>query len=228
MNRWGLAAAVVAALALATAAGSFAATDGSTLHGGDTLGGSGGGDNSTEAAGGGVGGSGVPVGVPVPGFGGGLGGSSPLFGAVFAVALLVCAGLAVALTGDDDRAPPPDGRTDESADDESGGEDSSGSLDVDPRYGTPEDNTVVRAWSRVTEAAGADESRTPGETARAAADRGLPSDAVATITEQFRAVRYDREPVDDRRAETAAEALERLEREGNGDDPPDVDRGEDR
>lgn len=140
--------------------------------------------------------------------GSGAGGVSPLFVAVFVGALVASAVLAVVLTGDDDRADaPPRPSTEGPADPRP---------TVDVRYGTPEDNVVVRAWERLGDAVGADDAETPGETARRAADSGVPRDAVAALTDHFRAVRYGDEPLDDDRRRDANEALDRLD----GEDEP--------
>jgi hypothetical protein len=127
----------------------------------------------------------------------GSGGVSPLFVAVFVAGLIASGALALVLTGDDDRAPPP----------ESGPSD-----DPDPRpavdvsYSTPDDSAVVRAWTRLASAAGSESTETPDETAQRATEAGLPRDAVDRVTDHFSAVRYGGRPADEERRERAASA----------------------
>ena len=140
----------------------------------------------------------------------GTGGVSPLFVAVFVGALLASAGLALVLTGDDDRAPPP----------ESGpGDDPDPRPAVDVSYSTPGDSAVVRAWTRLATAAESGPTDTPDETARRATEAGFPRDAVDRVTEHFSAVRYGGEPADEaRRERDARDAIEAFDRAADGDD----------
>lgn len=134
----------------------------------------------------------------------GSGGISPLFVAGFVGALLTCLALAVALTGDDDRAPPPT---------PSGGSDEGPLPPLAVRYGRPADSAVVRAWERLAGAADSDPTETPAETARRAADAGLPRDPVQRLAGSFRAVRYGGRPPDEpERERDARDALAALER----------------
>jgi len=137
----------------------------------------------------------------------GSGGVSPLFVAVFVGGLVASAVLALALTGEDDRAPLP--------------EKGPGDGDGDPRpavdvsYDTPPDSVVVRAWERLATAVESEPTDTPSETARRATDAGFPRDTVDRVTDHFSAVRYGGEPADqghrERDAREAIEAFDRVE-----------------
>jgi hypothetical protein len=210
MNRESVVVALLAVLALAAAAGSFAASDAPSLTGSDTLQGSADSD-STAGDGGGPDGPELGGWVSLPVLGVPPGGSSSILGVAFVLAVLVCGGLAVALTGDDDRAPPPDSQAETAETDENGA--STRHAAVAPAYERPPDSAVVQAWSRLADEACVEETQTPGEAARHAAQQGLPDDAVRTIAEQFRAVRYGRADADERRERSAAAALEELDRE---------------
>jgi hypothetical protein len=210
--------ALLALVALVTAAGSLGGTDQPTLYSGTT---------PTEP---------MPTGPPpaAPGNGtdatdsrqvadettavppdesGGDGGVSTLLIAGLVGGLLVAAALAVLLTGDDTRAPP----RDESGDDGPAGPPRP---TVDPAYDPPADGAVVRAWRRLRDRAGADESATPGETAAAAVDRGYPDEAVERVTRGFEAVRYGRQSPTDEQERGARRLADRLDadRDGNGGD----------
>jgi len=84
----------------------------------------------------------------------------------------------------------------------------------------PEPPASVReAWDRLQAdlgVAGAD-GRTPGEIARAAISRGLPADAVRSLTRSFREVRYGGRPDDGERVSTARQAYERIRSTLRGD-----------
>jgi hypothetical protein len=212
VNRESVVVALLAVLALAAAAGSFAASDTPSLTGSDTLQGSADSD-STAGDDGGPDGPSFGAWVSLPALGVPPGGSSSILGVAFVLAVLVCGGPAVALTGDDDRAPPPDSQAETAETDGDGASSHRGTVRL--AYERPGDSAVVRAWSRLADEAGIEETQTPGEAARHAADEGLPGDAVRTIAEQFRAVRYGRADADERRERSAAAALEELDREGD-------------
>lgn len=111
----------------------------------------------------------------------------------------------------------------------SGGDDRPGS---DPRSGgraapaadddpePPEPPASVReAWERLQAdlgVTGAD-GRTPGQIARGAISRGMPADAVRSLTRAFREVRYGGRPDDGERVATAREAYERIRTALKGD-----------
>ncbi|WP_257628067.1 transglutaminase TgpA family protein [Haloplanus salinarum] len=60
-------------------------------------------------------------------------------------------------------------------------------------------------------------TRTPGEIARYAVDRGLPAESVRTLTEAYRDAEYGRDPPDERRLARVREAVRRLrEAAGSG------------
>jgi len=91
--------------------------------------------------------------------------------------------------------------------------------------------TVREAWSRFpgyVPGVGRVETRTPGELARSAVAAGLPADAVETLTDAFRRVRYAGGVGDDTRT-AALSAFARLDESGDGaadgdtDDEPGVD-----
>ncbi|MFB6162456.1 MAG: DUF4129 domain-containing protein [Halococcoides sp.] len=69
--------------------------------------------------------------------------------------------------------------------------------------------TVEEAWLELVGLVGASETRTPGEIARSAIDRGLPAEPVRTITRAFREVVYGGRPRDRRRSD-AIDAHERI------------------
>lgn len=199
--------ALLAVLALAVAAGGFTTGGGGPLVTSDTDLGEG---------------TGAPSRVPMPSSTGGGGGGSGLLGAVGAagdgggsvllvVGFLVALGglvvLAVALTGDDERAPRPE--TDEVA------ETADPRPVVEVQYRAPEDSLVVRAWERLATATGSGSAETPGETARSATAAGLPRETVERLAEGFRAVRYGGEPPESRE-DAARDALAAVERR---DDP---------
>jgi hypothetical protein len=147
-----------------------------------------------------------PLFVPEFDFGGGddgggtaAGGSLPP--AVLAVVVLALAGAAVLayrLTGDDVRAARP------SPDD--GG--TASPWPADPTL----PNAVYRSWYQLARRSPVERhpSATPGEVATAAVDDGLPADAVATVTDEFRRARYADVPVTaaaERRVHRAADRL---------------------
>ncbi|MFB6150396.1 MAG: DUF4129 domain-containing protein [Haloarculaceae archaeon] len=205
--------ALLAVFALASAAGSFEGADGGRITGDATLverSGSHGGGAAPGAPKGSNGGSAV-------GSGGstataqhtGGGGVSPLFVALLVGALVACGVLAVVLTDDDVRAPRPDEEAPEDGDEQS-------VPAVSLSYDAPPDNAVIRAWRSLSRATGDDDSRTPEETERVAAERGFPGGAVATVASHFRAVRYGDESVDERRRRAVADAVERLDADARG------------
>jgi len=186
--------ALLAAVALVTAAGSFDAVDGPSVSGDSTPGesvqrqqggsapptpsregarGSYDGDDQTTAA-----------------SGSGGGGVSALLVAALLGTLVVGGVLVVFLTDDDARAPAGGG--------EPGDDRDPPTPAVSPDYESPPDSAVVRAWRTLADRADADETATPGETARAARDRGLPRDPVDRVTRHFEAVRYGRAAADER------------------------------
>lgn len=141
----------------------------------------------------------------------GSGGVSPPFVAVFVGALLASVVLALALTGDDDRAPLPENGP--------GDDDSDPRPAVDVSYSTPDDSAVVRAWTRLASATESGPTDTPEETARRATEAGLPRDAVDRVTDHFSAVRYGGEPADqERRERDSRDAIEAFDRVEDGDD----------
>jgi hypothetical protein len=73
--------------------------------------------------------------------------------------------------------------------------------------------TVEEAWSAMTDRVPARDRRalTPGEYARRAVGRGLPSGAVATLTRLFREVRYGGRPEDDDRTAAARDAYDDID-----------------
>jgi hypothetical protein len=134
-------------------------------------------------------------------------GVSPLFVAVFVGGLLASGLLALALTGDDDRAPAPPESPDPT--------DPRPTVEV--RYGTPPDSPVVRAWERVATAVDAAPTETPGETARRAADADLSRSTVDRLAAAFEAVRYGSasadDPTQDRAVTDATRELDSRERD---------------
>jgi hypothetical protein len=203
--------ALLAVVALAAAAGGFTAGVGGPLTSGTGLGDGGGAPDSGPApsATGGGGGSGL-IGTVGESAGGG---GSVLLVAGFVGALVCALVLAVALTGDDERAPRPESDAPERAADPRPA--------VEVRYRAPEDNLVVRAWDRLAGTVGQETTETPGETAHRAADAGFSRETVERLAEGFRAVRYGGEPPEGRER-VARETLDELERQSRGTD----ERGE--
>jgi hypothetical protein len=117
-------------------------------------------------------------------------GLSPLFVAAFVGALVACAGLGFLLTGDDERAPDPED------DFENGPGKTRPRIEV--TYRSPEDNVVVRAWHRLSDAVGAETAETPRETVDRAVGHGFDADTVDRLAESFGAVRYGDEPPEGR------------------------------
>lgn len=198
--------ALLAVLALGVAAGGFSPAGQPSIASDTGLGGgSGAPDSVPESGGSGGGGSGGgAVGGVVAA---GSTGVSALFVAGFVAALCSCGVLAVLLTGDDERAP----RVEDEPEDANG--------DVRPRievtYRSPDENAVVRAWERLTDAVGAETAETPDETARRAVDHGFSRGTVERLAESFSAVRYGDEPPE-RREREAREAREALA-DGDGE-----------
>lgn len=207
MDRIGTAlVALLAVLALGVAAGGFSPAGQPSISSDTGLGAGDGSYGSVPRAGdsgGGGSGGGLVVGGVAAAASTGV---SVLFVAGFVAALVSCAALAFFLTGDDERASPP--------------EDDPEDASVEPRprievtYGEPDENAVVRAWERLTDAVGVDTAETPRETARRATDRGFDTGSVERLAESFRAVRYGDEPAESRERE-AREALTAVDR---GDD----------
>ena len=86
----------------------------------------------------------------------------------------------------------------------------------------PLTNDVYRAWRSMADRLGGDRALTPGEYAAAAREAGLDPDAVATLTDLFREVRYggvDPDADRERRAREAKAALERADADERSDDP---------
>jgi hypothetical protein len=197
-------------LALAAAAGGFTTGLGGPMLSSATGLGDGGGAPSSgpmpDSTGGGGGGSGLLGSV---GATGGAGGSALLVGG-FVVGLGCLVVLAVVLTGDDDRAPRPE--SDPAA------ETGDPRPVVDVQYRAPEDSLVVRAWDRLAAAADSETVDTPGETARRAAEAGLPRETVERLADGFEAVRYGGEPPEGRES-AAREAMAAVDRrDERGDD----------
>jgi len=197
--------ALLAAVALVTAAGSFDAVDGPSVSVDSTpeesvdrqRGGNApptpNGDESSAVEGG------KDQTTAAPAEGGG--GVSALLVAALLGTLAIGGVLVVLLTDDDARAP--------ERDEKSGGERDPPSPAVDPDYESPPDGTVVRAWQALADRTDADDAATPGETARAALDRGLSPGPVDRVTRRFEAVRYG--PVEDQ------ECADRANESGRGD-----------
>jgi len=134
------------------------------------------------------------------------GGVSSLVVAALVGGLAVAAVLAVALTGDDTHAP--------LRDDGDQADDGSEPMipAVEPAYDSPSDNPAVRAWRRLADRVeGVDDSTTPREVASIAVDRGFPAGAVDGITSQFETVRYGGESPTGARGRRADELVDRLD-----------------
>ena len=195
--------ALLAVLALAVAAGGFANGVGGPLVSSDTGLGDGGGAPSSSpmpsSTGGGGGGSGLLGSIGAAGDGGG----SVLLVVGFLVALGCLVVLAVALTGDDERAPRPETDAVEETEDPR--------PVVEVQYRAPEDSLVVRAWERLAAATGSETAETPGETTRRATDEGFSRETVERLAESFEAVRYGGESPEsrERAARDAIAAVER-------------------
>ena len=181
--------ALLAVLALGVAAGGFSPAGQPSLSSDTGLGGVGGPSDSVPEGGdsGGGGSGGGLVGGALAAASNGI---SPLFVAAFVAALIACAGLVLALTGDDERAPSPED------DSENRPRDTRPRIEV--TYRSPDDNVVVRAWDRLTDAVGTQTAETPRETADRAAGHGFDADAVERLAEGFSAVRYGDEPPEGR------------------------------
>ncbi|MFC4549783.1 MULTISPECIES: DUF4129 domain-containing protein [Halorussus] len=91
------------------------------------------------------------------------------------------------------------------------------SADADPTEPAPP--SVEEAWETLADRVPGRRrrSRTPGEIARAAVERGYPDDAVRQLTRAFEEVRYGGKPRDDRTS-VARSALDRLRRYWEGDE----------
>ena len=198
--------ALLAILALGGAAGGFSPAGQPTLSSDTGPGGGSGPYNAVPQAGdsGGGGNGGGPVGSVASAASSGV---SALFVAGFVAALLVCAGLALVLTGDDERAPAPE------ADSENGPGDTRPRIEV--TYSSPDENAVVRAWNRLTDAVGAETAETPRETASRAAGHGYDADSVERLAESFSAVRYGDESAEGRERD-ARDVLAELDRGDDG------------
>ncbi|WP_254769109.1 DUF4129 domain-containing protein [Salinilacihabitans rarus] len=90
--------------------------------------------------------------------------------------------------------------------------------DPDPEP-EPEPETIEEMWEELRSLVPVRRrrSRTPGEYARAAVERGLPADAVSRLTEAFREVRYGDYPPTPDRTRRARDAYERIERAASRD-----------
>ncbi|WP_323676220.1 DUF4129 domain-containing protein [Halorubellus sp. PRR65] len=111
------------------------------------------------------------------------------------------------------------GRSDDRPDDDprSG---ASATPDANPDPEPPEPPASVReAFERLQEDLGVsgDDGETPGEIARRAIDRGLPTDAIRSLTTAFRDVRYGGRPDDGERVTVARDAYERVRRALEGE-----------
>lgn len=111
------------------------------------------------------------------------------------------------------------GRSDDRPDDDPRGG-ASATPDADPEPESPDPPASVReAFDRLQEdlgVSGAD-GETPGEIARRAIDRGLPTDAVRSLTTAFRDVRYGGRPDEGERVSVARDAYERVRRALEGE-----------
>lgn len=93
----------------------------------------------------------------------------------------------------------------------------------DPVEPEPEDpdppGSVREAWERLQDDLGVDgaDGETPGEIARRAVDRGVPSNAAGKLTRAFRDVRYGGHPDDGERVTVARKAYERIKTALDGD-----------
>lgn len=199
--------ALLAVLSLGVAAGGFSPAGQPSISSDTGLGG-GSGPSASVPQGGGSGGGGSGGGAVGSVVAAGSTGVSALFVAGFVAALLSCGVLAVILTGDDERAPP--------VEDESEHETGDPRPRIEVTYRSPDENAVIRAWERLTDAVGTDTAETPRETARRAADHGFSPGTVERLAESFRAVRYGDEPPERREPEAreAHEALADVDREG--------------
>jgi hypothetical protein len=173
--------ALLAVLALGVAAGGFSPAGQPSISSDTGLGGVGGPADSVPEGGGGSGGG--PVGGALAAASSGV---SPLFVAAFVAGLIACAGLALALTGDDERAARPE--------DDAENRPANTRPRIEVTYRSPDDNVVVRAWNHLTDAVGTETAETPRETADRAAGHGFDADSVERLAEGFSAVRYGDEP----------------------------------
>jgi hypothetical protein len=111
------------------------------------------------------------------------------------------------------------GRSDDRPDDDPRG-DASATPDAESDPDPPDPPASVReAFDRLQEdlgVSGAD-GETPGEIARRAIDRGLPTDAVRSLTRAFRDVRYGGRPDEGERVTVARDAYERVRRALEGE-----------
>jgi hypothetical protein len=197
--------ALLALVALAGAAGTFGAVEGPALSGGETPKGPATPTDlppPTGAPGGAADSEVQRAGTPTTAAAGDSGGVSPFVVPAVGGSLLAAGLLVVFLTGHDDRAPAV--HDDVSADEDP-------TPPVSPAYDSPDENAVTRAWRRLRDRSDGDEAATPGDVAARALDRSLPGEAVATITDRFRAVRYGGEPAGDDEHEAAVEAAEAID-----------------
>nr|WP_264475403.1 DUF4129 domain-containing protein [Halorubellus salinus] len=79
--------------------------------------------------------------------------------------------------------------------------------------------SVREAFDRLQEDLGVsgEDGETPGEIARSAIDRGLPTDAIRSLTTAFRDVRYGGRPDEGERVSVARDAYERVRRALEGE-----------
>lgn len=225
--------ALLALVALVTAAGSFDPTDQPQVDAESTPG-----ESALEAASGDVeagdrsgatqSSNHVDSATRIPPDSGDGGGISWLVVAALVGGLVATAVLAVVLTGDDARAPPREG------DDPAGDEPEPTIPAVEPTYDSPTDNPAVRAWRRLSDrVGGVDDSTTPREVASEAVDCGVPARAVEGITTEFETVRYGSGSPTGAHAQCADNLTEQLDataKRGTGtndDDDPLSDGGDD-
>jgi len=179
--------ALLAAVALVTAAGSFDAVDGPPVSGDSTPaesvqrqeGGSAPPTPNGEESRGSYDGANQTTAASDSG-----GGVSALLVAALLGTLVAGGVLVVFLTDDDTRAPERDDAPDDG--------DGRPTATVDPDYESPTESAVVRAWRALADRADVDDAATPGQTAREALDRGVPREPVDRVTRHFEAVRYGR------------------------------------
>ncbi|MFC6954718.1 DUF4129 domain-containing protein [Halorubellus litoreus] len=111
------------------------------------------------------------------------------------------------------------GRSDDRPDDDPR-DGASATPDAEPEPEPPDPPASVReAFDRLQEDLGVsgEDGETPGEIARRAIDRGLPTDAIRSLTTAFRDVRYGGRPDEGERVSVARDAYERVRRALEGE-----------